>query len=177
LYGHRRGASESGSIMERGRPRKRTDRNNSVSTLRRVESKRSKSEERKAFEQLPKGLKVSEAVAAMNPTDMAALQQQAFGQASRFEVLSKDDVDALSRVRFPPANTWAMLKMSRSFAILTTAQNTSAGRTHLSGPVDATCTPVSASISALLGLPGSAMTPCSSKRKHSLSWIRPSTTG
>jgi hypothetical protein len=99
LYGHRRGVSESGSIMERGRPRKRLDvRNNNGPLLKATDLKRSKSQERKAFEELPKGWKMHEAVTVMSPTDVAALQKQAFGQATRFEVLKKEDVEALSRV-------------------------------------------------------------------------------
>jgi hypothetical protein len=99
VLGHRRGVSESGSIMERGRPRKRTDvQNNNGPLLRRSDSKRSKSAERRAFEQLPKGYKVAEAPNAINQAELASLQKQAFGQAARFEVLKKEDVDALSRV-------------------------------------------------------------------------------
>ena len=79
--------------MERGRPRKRSD-----LSLKRSESKRSKSAERRAFEHLPRGFKVGEAVNLMNQSEVAALQKQAFGQAARFEVLRKEDVDALSRV-------------------------------------------------------------------------------
>ncbi|KAK0670466.1 Up-regulated during septation-domain-containing protein [Cercophora samala] len=94
--GHTRNVSDTGSIMERGRPRKRSD-----LTLRaasqRAESKRSTSAERRAFEQLPKGWKASDAVNMLSPVEAAALQKQALQQAARFEVLRKEDVDNLSR--------------------------------------------------------------------------------
>ncbi|KAL2126204.1 hypothetical protein VTI74DRAFT_1480 [Chaetomium olivicolor] len=94
--GHRRQQSESGSIMERGRPRKRSEACGTA-TLKRTGSKRSKSSERRAFEQLPKGWKASEAVNMLSPPEVASLQKQALQQASRFEVLRKEDVDSLSR--------------------------------------------------------------------------------
>ncbi|KAK0652289.1 Up-regulated during septation-domain-containing protein [Cercophora newfieldiana] len=89
--GHRRNQSDTGSIMERGRPRKRTD------ILKRSGSKRSKSSERRAFEQLPKGWKATEAANMLSQQEVAALSKQALQQAARFEVLRKDDVDSLSR--------------------------------------------------------------------------------
>lgn len=98
LMGHRRGQSESGSIMERGRPRKRGEVVGAVPGLKRAASKRSKSAERRAFESLPKGWKASDATNMLNQTEAAALQRQALQQAARFEVLRKDDVDNLSRV-------------------------------------------------------------------------------
>ncbi|CAI4215292.1 unnamed protein product [Parascedosporium putredinis] len=99
LYGHRRGVSESGSIMDRGRPKKRNDiRNNNGPLLKRSDSKkRSQSAERRAFEQLPKGWKASEAPSALTPSEVSELYRQAVGQAARFEVLRKEDVEALSR--------------------------------------------------------------------------------
>ncbi|KAK3906439.1 Up-regulated during septation-domain-containing protein [Staphylotrichum tortipilum] len=93
--GHRRHQSESGSIMERGRPRKRSE--TCGATMKRTGSKRSKSTEKRAFEQLPKGWKASDAVNVLSPTEVASLQQQALQQAARFEVLRKEDVDSLSR--------------------------------------------------------------------------------
>lgn len=99
--GHTRNHSESGSIMERGRPRKRGDKveKAQAAPLKRTASKRSKSAERRAFEQLPKGWKASDAVKMMDPVEAALVQKQALQQASRFEVLRKEDVDDLSRVR------------------------------------------------------------------------------
>ena len=96
--GHRRNQSESGSVMERGRPRKRSE-TAGATGLKRTSSKRSTSAERRAFEQLPRGWKASEVGAVMNQTEAAAIQKQALQQASRFEVLRKEDVDNLSRVR------------------------------------------------------------------------------
>lgn len=100
LMGHRRGQSESGSIMERGRPRKRGEVIGAVPGPKRAASKRSKSAERRAFESLPKGWKASDASNMLNQTEAAALQRQALQQAARFEVLRKDDVDNLSRVSY-----------------------------------------------------------------------------
>ncbi|KAL0942565.1 uncharacterized protein CTRU02_200451 [Colletotrichum truncatum] len=98
LHGHRRGQSESGSIMDRGRPRKRSDaRNNNGPMLKRSCSTQNKSAERRAFEELPTGWKVSEASKHIEQDELMALQMQAFGQASRFEVLRKEDVELLSR--------------------------------------------------------------------------------
>lgn len=97
--GHRRGVSESGSIMERGRPRKRSDHSAVGAPLKRMDSnsKRTKSAEQKIFEELPTGCKPSEAPAVLAQSELAALQKQAFGQVSRFEVLRLEEVDALSK--------------------------------------------------------------------------------
>jgi hypothetical protein len=92
--GHRRGFSESGSIMERGRPRKRGE----IIGLKRTTSKRSQSAERKAFETLPKGWKAIEAPKKLGDIEIASLRTQAQQQAARFEVLRKDDVESLSKV-------------------------------------------------------------------------------
>ena len=83
--------------MERGRPRKRGEKVGAA-PLKRTGSKRSKSAERRAFEQLPKGWKGSDAVKMMDQSEAAAVQKQALQQAARFEVLRKEDVDNLSRV-------------------------------------------------------------------------------
>ncbi|KAG6359265.1 hypothetical protein INS49_012786 [Diaporthe citri] len=92
---HRRNVSESGSvtasIMDRGRPRKRND------GLKRSASKTSKSAERRAFETLPKGWKVTDAAQMLEQAERAALHKQAMQQAARFEVMRKEDVDSLSR--------------------------------------------------------------------------------
>ncbi|KAK4168006.1 Up-regulated during septation-domain-containing protein [Cladorrhinum sp. PSN259] len=92
---HRRNVSDTGSIMERGRPRKRSDITGTVAG--RSVSKRQTSAERRAFEQLPKGWKASEAVNMLSPPEVASLHKQALQQAARFEVLRKQDVDNLSR--------------------------------------------------------------------------------
>ncbi|KAF6818482.1 hypothetical protein CSOJ01_01862 [Colletotrichum sojae] len=95
---HRRGQSESGSIMDRGRPRKRSDvRNNNGPLLKRSASTRNTSAERRAFEELPTGWRASEAPNHIEQDELACLQKQAFGQASRFEVLRKEDVELLSK--------------------------------------------------------------------------------
>jgi len=96
--GHRRIPSDSGSIMERGRPRKKSEKAGAAAP-KRTPSKRSKSAERRAFEQLPKGWKATDAVKMMDQSEAAVVQKQALQQAARFEVLRKEDVDNLSRVR------------------------------------------------------------------------------
>lgn len=99
VHSHRRGQSESSSIMDRGRPRKRSDARNNNSPLKRSCSTRNTSAERRAFEELPTGWRASEAPSHIEQNELAALQKQAFGQALRFEVLKKEDVELLSRVR------------------------------------------------------------------------------
>ncbi|KAK1835446.1 Up-regulated during septation-domain-containing protein [Podospora conica] len=94
--GHRRNLSDTGSIMDRGRPRKRTI-GSEGSVLKRTGGGRSKSADRRAFEQLPKGWKASDAADMLCQAEVSLLQKQALQQAARFEVLRKDDVDNLSR--------------------------------------------------------------------------------
>lgn len=94
---HRRNQSDTGSIMERGRPRKRVDGTSVGVPLRRTASKRSKSAERRAFEILPEGWKPTEASKMIDREELAGLQKQAYGQAMRFEVLKKEHVESLSK--------------------------------------------------------------------------------
>ncbi|PSR99035.1 Up-regulated during septation-domain-containing protein, partial [Coniella lustricola] len=89
---HRRNISESGSIMDRGRPRKKSD-----TSLKQAASLASKGTERRAFEQLPKGWRMADAVQMLDLTEISALHRQALQQLERFEVLKKTDVDSLSR--------------------------------------------------------------------------------
>ncbi|KAJ2986261.1 hypothetical protein NUW58_g5114 [Xylaria curta] len=77
---HRRGRSDSGSIMERGRPRKRLD--GTPIGGKRAESKRSLSIDRRAFETLPQGYRPSEAAKKLDQMEIAQLQKQALGQAA-----------------------------------------------------------------------------------------------
>lgn len=99
--GHRRGGSESSGIMDRGRPRKRSDiRPNNGPIIQRTESKRSKSSEqssRTAFEKLPQGVVLSEAVDKLEPNELVMLQKQAVAQAEGFEILKPADFELLSR--------------------------------------------------------------------------------
>ncbi|RSM01386.1 hypothetical protein CDV31_011383 [Fusarium ambrosium] len=96
--GHRRGGSESSSMTDRGRPRKRPDlRTNNGPIIQRTESKRSKSSEKKAFEKLPTGVKQADATQQLEQSELALLQKQAFAQVGRFEVLKSTDVEALSK--------------------------------------------------------------------------------
>jgi hypothetical protein len=97
LHCHRRGESEgSTSVMDRGRPKRRADTH--PSPLKQTPRKRSPStEEQKAFETLPAGVKATEAAGILSPTEVSILRKQAIGQASRFEVLSSKNVESLSR--------------------------------------------------------------------------------
>ncbi|PQE04741.1 PIF1 helicase protein [Rutstroemia sp. NJR-2017a BBW] len=93
---HRRGESESGtSIIDRGRPKKRTD----GSPIKRVPSKKAAptSEEQLAFDYLPQGVRPNQASSKLTIQEMETLRRQALGQVTRFEVLNSRDVDALSR--------------------------------------------------------------------------------
>ncbi|KAJ8066880.1 hypothetical protein OCU04_004263 [Sclerotinia nivalis] len=92
---HRRGESESStSIMDRGRPKKRSD----GSPIKVASSKRTPTlEEQLAFEHLPQGVKAAQASSKLTQTEMETLRCQAIGQVCRFEVLNSKDVDDLSR--------------------------------------------------------------------------------
>ncbi|KAH6609625.1 hypothetical protein Trco_002971 [Trichoderma cornu-damae] len=97
-HGHRRFASESQGIMDRGRPRKRAEPHmESSSHPDNDEKKRSRSAEQRAFEELPQGCRPAKAASQMGANDLAILRQQALGQAERFEVLQIEDVESLSR--------------------------------------------------------------------------------
>lgn len=99
LPSHKRTVSDSssiaGSIMDRGRPKKKSE-----NGPRRTGSTKCKSAERRAFENLPKGWKVVDAVQMLDTSETIALNKQAMQQAARFEILRKVDVDSLSRVSF-----------------------------------------------------------------------------
>lgn len=85
-------------MMDRGRPRKRAEvRNTNGPSLKSNDSKKTLSCERRAFEELPKGWKPSDAAHKLSFNDVVALQKQALDQAERFEVLRVEDVDALSK--------------------------------------------------------------------------------
>jgi hypothetical protein len=106
INGHRRGESET-SIMDRGRPKKRLDGSpvkqpvGKRTTNNRTESRPSPTEEQKAFATLPQGICAKDAASVMPMSEIEALRKQAFGQASRFDVLSSKDVENLSRVCQP----------------------------------------------------------------------------
>lgn len=152
--------------MERGRPRKRSDGTPIGASHRRAESKRSTSAERKAFETLPQGYRPRDAVKKLEQSEMAHLQKQALGQAARFEVLRKEDVDNLSKVS---QQVFSVLRLLLIY-ILTNRQRNSANSmkepsisatpTHLSAPGAATCNRESASTSARLAWPSLATKPC-----------------
>lgn len=93
---HRRNVSDTGSIMDRGRPKKKGE-----TGLKRTASKRDQSAERRAFEHLPKGWRAADAVKMLDASEAASLNRQAVQQAERFEILRKTDVDSLSRVSSP----------------------------------------------------------------------------
>ncbi|KXJ91094.1 Up-regulated during septation-domain-containing protein [Microdochium bolleyi] len=96
--GHRRNQSDTGSIMERGRPRKRADGTLiSGKPSMRSSSRQSRSAERRAFEELPRGWKPNDARSHLDSTEINTLQRQAEDQAMRFDILRKEDVDRLSQ--------------------------------------------------------------------------------
>ncbi|KAH7149436.1 Up-regulated during septation-domain-containing protein [Dactylonectria estremocensis] len=100
--GHRRGGSESSGIMDRGRPRKRSDlRTNNGPIIQRTEPKRSQSTveqtSRTAFERLPQGVPLPDAVDRLEPSELVMLQKQAVAQAEGFEILKPADFELLSR--------------------------------------------------------------------------------
>lgn len=105
--GHRRGASESSSIMDRGRPRKRGEVRQAGGSQFKKRAASDQSSERKAFEELPSGAIPKEVSAKMNAEEIQAVRKQAYRQAERFEVLRAEEVEALSKVSFPPTLiTW-----------------------------------------------------------------------
>ncbi|KAF4982876.1 hypothetical protein FZEAL_1572 [Fusarium zealandicum] len=98
FQGHRRGASESSGMIDRGRSRKRPDlRINNGPIIQRSESKKGMTSEQKAFEKLPTGLKPADALEQLEQPELVLLQKQAFEQVGRFEILKAADVEALSK--------------------------------------------------------------------------------
>lgn len=145
--GHRREQSEA-SIMDRGRPKKRTE--GSPITLKRSLSKqRAQQVEQKAFETLPEGIKASDAQQRWSQEAIDALKKQAMGQAAKFEVLGMKVVESLSRVsvyskfdlipHFISHRQTANALCIRNSEPLTNVANTSVKHTILSGPVVTTC--------------------------------------
>ncbi|KAK8124567.1 uncharacterized protein PG998_000326 [Apiospora kogelbergensis] len=95
---HRRNKSESASIMDRGRPRKRSDGTPVGGGLKRSNTLQNKTDEqRRAFEELPQGWKPSEAANHLDQAEASYVHKQALEQVLRFEVLKKDDVESLSK--------------------------------------------------------------------------------
>ncbi|GAO17139.1 hypothetical protein UVI_02026690 [Ustilaginoidea virens] len=85
------------SVTGRGRPRRMDGMLHEGSFLQDNQGKRSMSFERRAFEELPKGWKPSEACQILGARDLSTLRTKALGQAERFEVLNVEHVDALSQ--------------------------------------------------------------------------------
>lgn len=97
---HRRGDSESSiSAMDRGRLKKRAPEGG---LLKRSPSKRSPSEEQRAFETLPQGYRATKASSVLATAELESLRKQAIGQASKFEVLPAKEVELLAKVSFTP---------------------------------------------------------------------------
>lgn len=97
-HAHRRGASESGNIMDRGRPRKRSERKDNEVKSKAGDASVEKSAERKAFEELPSGFLLKDVAANIDSEEAASIYKHAYRQAERFEVLKTADVEALSKV-------------------------------------------------------------------------------
>ncbi|KAH9864987.1 hypothetical protein IAQ61_008933 [Plenodomus lingam] len=90
---HNRNMSEP-SIMERGRPKRRTSKRERSRTL----SEANNAETTVADPwKLPNGMRVPEASRRMSDADQKLLHKQAYDQAGNFEVLNKRDVASLSR--------------------------------------------------------------------------------
>jgi len=147
--GHRREQSEA-SIMDRGRPKKRTE--GSPITLKRTTDKRTLLAEQKAFETLPEGIKATDAQQKWNAEEIQALKKQAVGQAAKFEVLGMKDVESLSRVCLNQIGVCLLAGIElrrltnasciRNSVLLTNVANTSEKHIILSDPAVATCTSV-----------------------------------
>ncbi|KAI9804774.1 MAG: hypothetical protein M1825_001142 [Sarcosagium campestre] len=90
---HLRNPSET-SVMERGRPPKRSDTNQ----LTPAGLKQSvQVPEGLAFRSLPSGIPAVDATVQMASSEIHTLQKQALSQASKFQVLTVNDVESLSR--------------------------------------------------------------------------------
>ncbi|KAI9682642.1 MAG: hypothetical protein M1829_006629 [Trizodia sp. TS-e1964] len=85
------------SMMDRGRPAKRTAGEQLPNNGSPAKPKRSASADMRAFEILPCGRLASEATGTFPRNELENLQRQALEQAGRFEVLAAKDVDVLSR--------------------------------------------------------------------------------
>lgn len=96
---HNRNQSES-SIMDRGRPTRRSSKRQRSRTL--SEAANSESTAPSDTWTLPNGMRVPEATRRMSDADKKLLHKQAYDQAGNFEVLNKRDVASLSRVRSDP---------------------------------------------------------------------------
>lgn len=90
--GHRRGDSD-GSVMDRGRPKRRAE-----GITIKTQTKRDASAEQEAFATLPSGVPATAACSTYDDNEIHALKKQAIGQAAKFEVLGGKHVDSLSRV-------------------------------------------------------------------------------
>lgn len=133
------------SIMDRGRPTKRRS-HSKDRTIKELPSA-----EYVASKPLPSGVIPSEAASHFSIADLEKLQDQARGQAQKFEVLKYRDVKALSQVRFSPLSYSFACRCHvgdllipdlapRSSGSLTNVANISVIRTGLSGPGDRLCT-------------------------------------
>lgn len=158
--------------MDRGRPRKRSDGtpigsfgngngNGNGGGLKRSNSKRSVSAERRAFENLPQGWKPSEAVNNIDSSEIAYLQKQALGQTLRFEVLKKDDVENLSKVGLKYHSIIVFnLIIHRNYATSMSEQSIFVARIHLFVPGAETFTAAFASTCGHLVSLNLATSPC-----------------
>ncbi|KAF1851915.1 uncharacterized protein K460DRAFT_272513 [Cucurbitaria berberidis CBS 394.84] len=90
---HNRNMSES-SIMDRGRPQRRTSKRQRSRTVSEAETPENATPDTWT---LPQGMRVPEASRRMSDADKKLLYKQAYDQAGNFEVLNKRDVASLSR--------------------------------------------------------------------------------
>ncbi|RCI09071.1 hypothetical protein L249_5102 [Ophiocordyceps polyrhachis-furcata BCC 54312] len=94
---HRRWISDSSGMKDRGRSRRRVETSEHGSKKAGRDAGRDQAPDRCVFEALPRGWRPHHAVGQIGVDDAASLQYQAHRQAERFEVLKKEDVEALSR--------------------------------------------------------------------------------
>jgi hypothetical protein len=95
-HGHQRSGSDV-SVMERGRPKKRSD-GSPVKASTSRHGRNPSAEQKAAFVTLPSGTRATEASTKLEMNEIEVLRKQAIGQAAKFEVLCAKDVDSLSRV-------------------------------------------------------------------------------
>lgn len=99
--GHRRWISDGSGLPDRARARRRADTPEIGCPVKAAkaakEAARQEESDRQALEVLPRGLRPYHAAAELSVDDAASLQDQAYRQAERFEVLRMEDVEALTR--------------------------------------------------------------------------------
>lgn len=189
---HQRLASD-GSVMDRGRPRKRR---NGEGSRRGKTWRKNRSPEGMGDDPLPTGFKVAEAPHRFGDEDTARLYQQALGQVARFEVIGVKDVESLSKVRiyarlcfalgfYLPtrlhpsmlANVRGLNCMLRSYEPWMNVASTCARRSNRCVRADKHCIRAQWHISGLPDWPNCRVRACSVKHGLWPIWMPPLTIG